>query len=422
MRVDLAALRGQAGEGDAVEVPKPKNEGGALEAVREWFGQLTDIALEYPYPELAAATGNFSKEKCLGAGGAGAVYRGKLRGGTEVAVKALQDLGGLEGFEDEVRVLSKFRHPNLVTLYGWGQHKKTKYIVYELLPGGDLQGRLRPKKEGDAPFGWQERLRVAWGAANGLSHMMNNQPKCFHRDIKPPNILIDADGTAKMADFGLAAVLQNSSSENLDDIHIAVDQVSGTPGYMCPTYMQSGRVTEQSEAFSFGIVLLELLLNKPPCLCAPGGDLIYPLMEALRPAAPGAHARALTLLDHSAGWSGDLADDFADLALACVDLVPSRRPAFKVILGTLTTLNRLSNGQEPPAEIPRKSSPAVLLSPTGGAKAAFPATEASQDGASTSDGEFRGNDSDAASDEEVGEVDSAMPETGHRSRSWRWWS
>lgn len=302
------------------------------EAALGWLGQLTEIALEYPYDELAAATGGFGPQHRLGEGAAGAVFRGTLRGGTEVAVKVLNDMGGLEGFEDEVRVLSRFRHPNVVTLLGWAENEK-KYLVYELLPGGDLQGKLRKSNEGKAQFTWQQRLHVALGTANGLSHMMNSKPMAFHRDIKPANILLDTDGSAKMADFGLAGVVKQEGVQ-----HLSVDCISGTPGYVCPTYALTGRVTEQSEVYAFGVVLLELLMNKPPALQGPEGDLVFPLLQAVQPAAPGAHGRLMAALDPTAGWPPALAEDLSDLALSCVDLVAERRPDFEACVRCLRHL------------------------------------------------------------------------------------
>jgi interleukin-1 receptor-associated kinase 1 len=306
------------------------------ESARGWFGQLTDIALEYPYSELAAACGSFCAEAQLGEGAAGAVYSGVLRGGTKVAVKVLPDRGGLEGFEEEVRVLSRFRHPNLVTLLGWGQHKSNKYLVYELLPGGDLQGKLQKSREGKAPFVWQQRLHATLGAATGLSHMMSGQLKVFHRDIKPANILLEADGTAKMADFGLAGVLHQEGLE-----YMSVDAISGTPGYACPAYVLSGHVNEQSEVYSFGTVLLELLVNRPPCLCSPEGDMMFPLLSTVQPAVPGAHGRLLSSLDPTAGsWPRSIIEELADLSLACVDMAPERRPNFEGICRVLRRLCR----------------------------------------------------------------------------------
>jgi len=303
------------------------------EAALGWWGHLTDIALEYPLKELAAATGNFGPKHRLGEGAAGAVFRGTLRGGTEVAVKVLNDMGGLEGFEDEVRVLSRFRHPNVVTLLGWAQHESKKYLVYELLPCGDLQGRLVKSREGKAQFSWQQRLHVALGTASGLSHMMNSKPMAFHRDIKPANILLDTDGSAKIADFGLAGVVHQEGVR-----HMMVQNISGTPGYVCPTYALSGRVTEASEVYAFGTVLLELLLNQPPALQGPEGDLMFPLLQVVQPAAPGAHARLMAALDPTAAWPAAFAEELADLALTCVDLVPERRPNFETCVRVLRQL------------------------------------------------------------------------------------
>lgn len=139
-----------------------------------------------------------------------------------MAIKVIEvDEDDTSGFADEVLVLSKFRHPNLVTLMGWGSGLDAdgcgrRYLVYELLEGGDVAGRLAKArgKSGAAPtpFGWAERLWVALDAACGLSHMHNSTPRAFHRDIKSANILLDRSGTAKMADFGLSGIAKNKAS------------------------------------------------------------------------------------------------------------------------------------------------------------------------------------------------------------------
>lgn len=306
------------------------------EAAREWLGQLTEISLEYPYEDLAKATDGFSDKCRLGAGAAGAVYKGTLRGGTQAAIKMLIDQGGLEGFEDEVRVLSKFRHPNLVTLFGFGQRGNKKYLLYELMPGGDVEHMLAKCRKGKPVFSWQERLKVALDAASGLSHMVNNEPVAFHRDIKPANILLDVDGTAKMADFGLAGVVHGERR----NAHLYVKNISGTPGYTCPVYIATFCVTEQTEVYSFGVVLLELLTCKQPCLCGNQGDLIYPLLQVVQPCIPGAFDRVLANLDPQAGWPRGIVDEFADLALACIDMAVDRRPHYSSIVRALGRLSR----------------------------------------------------------------------------------
>lgn len=309
------------------------------EAARDWLGpskndnrHLGELALQYNAAELSHATGGFSPQNRLGAGAAGAVYRGVLRGGTEVAVKVLT--GVSSGFEEEVRVLSRFRHPNVVTLLGWGVAEHERYLVYELLTGGDVSKKLEKCRRDGAPFTWQERLRVAHDSACGLSHMLNNaDEKAFHRDIKPANIMLDAGGGAKMADFGLASIVQDVGRQ-----HLTVENIAGTPGYADPNYIQTGRVSEESEIYSFGIVLLELLLNQPPALAGPQGDIIYPLLSTVQPSAPGAHGRVLTAQDPRAAWPRHVVEDFAALSIDMVQMNPERRPLFVDVVRRLRHL------------------------------------------------------------------------------------
>ncbi|CAE7253045.1 WAKL14 [Symbiodinium natans] len=160
--------------------------------------QLSGLA-PYPYQELEACTWQFSQRLSSGAVG---VYRGFLRG-VDVAVKVLEDADG--SFYDEVRALSRLRHPNLARLHGWGTHEHKSFLVFELLAGGSLLERLERKE-----FLWQQRLRAAAQAAAGLTYMVSIIPRIFHRDIRPANVLFDRSGTAKMAGYGESGAVKVS--------------------------------------------------------------------------------------------------------------------------------------------------------------------------------------------------------------------
>lgn len=317
--------------------------------------QLRAVSLEYSHSDLTAATDNWSHSKRLGSGKHGAVYKAELKDGSQVAVKAI-DLAAVTragdspqdaGFDEEVLMLSKFRHPNLVTLLGWGSHGDFRYLVYELLAGGDLFRRLHKSRSSNPkPFLWYDRVSVCLDAASGLSHLHNSNPKAFHRDIKSANILMDRHGTAKLADFGLSCCSSYAGAN-----HVDVRFASGTPGYRCPVYERTGRVSEASEAYSFCMVMLEVLLGLDPSATnskAPSG-LTYPIQEAVSPGTPGAEERCLQALDQTAGpWPLELAQEIARLAIRGVNATDEKqRPSSVEIVRTLRSLSeRFPAGQD----------------------------------------------------------------------------
>ncbi|CAE7796781.1 PBL2 [Symbiodinium sp. CCMP2592] len=309
---------------------------------------LAEIAIRYNYEELRAATRDWSKSRQLGSGSYGAVFKGEMEDGSEVAIKMI-DLGALgaagqtedmAGFEEEVKNLSKFRHPNLVTLIGWGKHEQFRYLVYELMTGGDVYDRLLKSRRRDnpTPFIWYERISALLDAASGLSHMHNSKPKAFHRDIKAANILLDRHGTAKMADFGLSCT---SSGQGQSGSHVKVKTISGTPGYACPIYARTGRVTEFSEVYSFGMVILEVLTAIPPATADPSkpGGIAYPIETQLLPGSPGAVERCVNAADKTAGWPKGLAEDLSGLGIRCVNANDENlRPKFVEVVRSLRQL------------------------------------------------------------------------------------
>mmetsp|Transcript_51427 Transcript_51427/g.122244 ORF Transcript_51427/g.122244 Transcript_51427/m.122244 type:complete len:763 (-) Transcript_51427:76-2364(-) len=298
---------------------------------------LLKYSLEYPYAELRQATEGFSNDGLLGKGSFGAVYRGTQRDGTNVAIKVL-DAPAKAGFEEEVRVLSKFRHPNLVILMGFARHGQQRMLVYEFLEGGDVYKRLQKSNDGQLRFPWLRRIAVALDAACGLSHLHNSTPKVFHRDIKSLNILLDRSGTAKMADFGLACLSATSS------YGMKVQETGGTVGYADPLYVSRGIVTEGSEVFSFGVVLLELLTARAAAWIENlGGRQCTRLLVT---AIAENKAKVLSLLDEQAGWPSKMAASLAELALQCTNSREEVRPDFAAVVRRLRRHLELGQAQE----------------------------------------------------------------------------
>mmetsp|Transcript_32425 Transcript_32425/g.87925 ORF Transcript_32425/g.87925 Transcript_32425/m.87925 type:complete len:1222 (-) Transcript_32425:273-3938(-) len=354
--------------------------------------QLRAISLEYSHAELTTATLGWNSSRKLGAGCYGAVYRGELKDGSEVAIKAI-DLGVLmgkgespedAGFDEEVTMLSKFRHPNLVTLLGWGQNGLSRYLVYEFLAGGDVFQRLHKSRvrNTDKLFLWHERLSVVLDAATGLSHMHNSTPKAFHRDIKSANILLDRHGTAKMADFGLSCTSGQSGA-----LHITVKTISGTPGYKCPIYERTGRFTEGSEVYSFGMVLLEVLTGLDPSSADPHlpGGILYPVAETIAPSSPGAIDRCARNLDASASWPAQLAHEFGVMALRGVATHDERsRPHFVEIVKSLRNMSERYPPTFTPSQSPPQPAPAEAVNKAKASYArakTFPAAKEAAPGA-----------------------------------------
>ncbi|CAK9183852.1 unnamed protein product [Ilex paraguariensis] len=210
------------------------------------------------YELLERATNNFQETDILGVGGFGCVYKARLDDNFHVAVKRLN--GGsqesIKEFETEVDLLGKIQHPNIISLLGYCIHEDTKLLVYELMQNGSLETQLHGPSRGSA-LTWHLRMKIALDAARGLEYLHEHcNPPVIHRDLKSSNILLDSDFNAKISDFGLAIT---DGSQNKNNI-----KLSGTLGYVAPEYLLDGQLTDKSDVYAFGVVLLELLLGRKP--------------------------------------------------------------------------------------------------------------------------------------------------------------
>ncbi|KAH9544829.1 hypothetical protein CY35_12G015600 [Sphagnum magellanicum] len=216
-----------------------------------------NVAQEYSLAEVTAMTNNF--KQTLGVGSFGTVCYGKLPDGQEVAVKRASPDShqGAKEFYNEVDLLSRVHHKNLVALVGYCQEGKEQILIYEYMPCGTVREALYgTSKAHNNPLSWRARLDIALNAAEGLEYLHTScVPSIIHRDVKTSNILLSANMTAKVADFGLSKVV----NENVSHVSTVV---KGTIGYLDPEYYTRQILTDKSDVFSFGIVLLELICGR----------------------------------------------------------------------------------------------------------------------------------------------------------------
>ncbi|XP_011099296.1 proline-rich receptor-like protein kinase PERK8 [Sesamum indicum] len=312
---------------------------GGIGASRSWF----------TYPELSAATNGFSANNILGEGGFGCVYKGVLVDGREVAVKQLKDGGGQgeREFRAEVEIISRIHHRHLVSLVGYCISEKQRLLVYDYVPNNTLHYHLHG--EAKTVMDWASRVKVAAGAARGLAYLHEDcQPRIIHRDIKSTNILLDNNFEARVADFGLAKLALEL------DLHTHVStRVMGTFGYLAPEYASTGKLTEKSDVFSFGVVLLELITGRKPVDSSqPLGD--ESLVEWARPLL----TQALEKEDFGDLVDPKLGSNFVpnemfrmiEAAAACVRHLASKRPRMSQVVRALDSMDELAdlnNGVKP---------------------------------------------------------------------------
>ena len=222
----------------------------------------------FSFSELYTATNNFSLENKIGAGSFGTVYKGKLADGRDVAIKRGDTSIKMKKFQEkeiafdaELALLSRLHHKHLVGLIGFCEEKDERLLVYEYMSNGSLHDHLHNKnnidRSGSIWNSWKMRIKIALDAARGIEYLHNYAvPPIIHRDIKSSNILLDANWTARVSDFGLSLMGPESEHESMSI------KAVGTFGYIDPEYYVLNVLTTKSDVYGLGVVLLELLTGK----------------------------------------------------------------------------------------------------------------------------------------------------------------
>ncbi|TYI20735.1 hypothetical protein ES332_A07G258500v1 [Gossypium tomentosum] len=229
-----------------------------LENLGQIWINFEKSGLKFKYETLEKATDYFSLSRKLGQGGTGSVFMGMLPNGKIVAVKRLiyNTRQWVDEFFNEVNLISKIQHKNLVKLLGCSIEGPESLLVYEYIPNKSLDQFIFDEEKAKL-LKWKHRFDIIVGTAEGLAHLHGgeSQIRIIHRDIKSSNVLLDENLNPKIADFGLVRCLAPDKS------HLSTG-VAGTLGYMAPEYLIRGQLTEKADVYSFGILVLEIVCGK----------------------------------------------------------------------------------------------------------------------------------------------------------------
>ncbi|KAH7294279.1 hypothetical protein KP509_28G063700 [Ceratopteris richardii] len=293
--------------------------------------KIFDKRVKISYKKLLEATNNFSDANVLGSGGSCTVYKGNLDGKMLVAVKRMNNSHSEKQnvFDAEFTVLGQIRHRNLVKMLGTFVSDQLKCLVLEYISNGNLDMHLYKDNLG---LSWEQRLHIAIGIASGLSYLHNEagSGQILHCDLKPSNILLDADFEPHISDFGISKMV----NANRDGV-TAADVFQGSFGYVAPEYAYGGKLTAKGDVYSFGIVLLELLTRKRPT------DDAFEGTSMTLWANSAFQTNWMDMIDpalHDQLSDARVRDEIyniAILAISCVRRAPDDRPLMKDVLMVL---------------------------------------------------------------------------------------
>ncbi|XP_020080794.1 cysteine-rich receptor-like protein kinase 25 isoform X2 [Ananas comosus] len=315
--------------------------GGDDQEIRSAESLLFDLAT------IRAATSNFSEANKLGEGGFGPVYKGMLHDGQEIAVKRLSmsSVQGLVELKNEVVLVAKLQHRNLVRLIGCCLEEQEKLLIYEYLPNTSLDKFLFDPVRREQ-LDWIVRYKIIEGISRGLLYLHeDSRLKIVHRDLKASNILLDAFMTPKISDFGLAKLFDIDTSEG------NTSRIAGTYGYMAPEYVIHGHFSTKSDVFSYGVLLLEIVTGRRN---ARSQETIHSEDVLSYVWKHWTEGTAHEVLDPSLGGQCRLQDVLRciHIGLLCVQDDPSNRPSMTSVVLMLSSLS---------FTLPAPSAPAFVI-------------------------------------------------------------
>ncbi|XP_074574564.1 receptor-like serine/threonine-protein kinase SD1-8 [Curcuma longa] len=301
--------------------------------------------LELPLFDLSTirdATNNFSVDNKLGEGGFGPVYKGKLEDDREIAVKRLSNTStqGAAEFKNEVTLIAKLQHRNLVRLLGCCIQGGERMLIYEYMANGSLDAILFDELQG-ALLDWTKRYNIILGIARGLLYLHHDSRlRIIHRDLKASNVLLDKEMNPKISDFGMARIFGGEESE------ANTKRVVGTYGYMAPEYVMDGMFSVKSDVYSFGVLILEIITgqkNRGQSHSKLQLNLLGHIWMMWK------QGKCLDLVDKNAGrsFSEDEVLRCAKIGLLCVQESPIDRPTISSVLTMLGSIDNISLIPEP---------------------------------------------------------------------------
>ncbi|XP_073151987.1 BRASSINOSTEROID INSENSITIVE 1-associated receptor kinase 1-like [Henckelia pumila] len=285
--------------------------------------------------ELQVASYNFSHKNIIGRGWSGRVYKGRLADGSLVSIKRLKEElakvdRGLQLIQTEVEISGIAVHPNLLDLRGFCMTRTERLLVYPYMANGNVASCLRDRPETQPPLDYPIRKRIALGSARGLAYLHDHcNPKIIHRDVKAANIFLDEDFEAVVGDFGLAKLMDYQDTD-------VTTAVRGTIGHIAPEYLSTGRCSEKTDVFGYGVMLLELITGQRAFdLARLANDDDVMLLDWVRGLLKEKKLETLVDADLQGNYVDYEVEELIQVALLCTQSSPLERPKMSEVVRML---------------------------------------------------------------------------------------